>query len=201
MSSQKLLIATRNRGKAAEFKEILSGLPVEVIGPDALSAPVPECEEAGSSFYENAKSKAEHWCCHTGLACLADDSGLVVDALDGAPGIYSARFAGENATDQENIQRLLGLLEGIKSSQRSASFHCCLVLSRPGKRPLAFQGICQGLILTEPVGSGGFGYDPVFFYPPLGCSFAQLAPEEKNRVSHRARALQKLRGWLFKHKL
>jgi len=201
LSKTKLLIATTNRGKAAEFRKLLAGLPLEVLGPEALGSPPPECPEKGSSFCENAKIKAAHWSRYSGLATLADDSGLVVDALDGAPGIFSARFAGEQATDKENLEHLLDLLQGVEESARGASFICCLALCRPEGDLITFQGSCRGRILSKPQGRGGFGYDPVFYYPPLQRTFAQLSPEEKNVVSHRARALDKLRIWLQDHRL
>jgi XTP/dITP diphosphohydrolase len=201
LNRSRLVIATRNHGKIAEIKEFLSGLPVEVIGLEDLAIKVPECEEKGSSFEENSRSKAEYWCCHTGLATLADDSGLCVDALDGAPGIYSARFSGSGADDRKNIERLLTLLEGVREAKRGASFQCSLTLCCPGKPLVTFQGSCRGLILKEPSGTSGFGYDPVFYYPPLERSFAQLTPWEKNKVSHRAMAFQKLRAWLVENPL
>jgi XTP/dITP diphosphohydrolase len=201
LNRPRLLIATRNLGKIAEIREFLSGLPVKVIGLEDLAIKVPECEEKGSSFEENSRGKAEYWCCYTGLATLADDSGLCVDTLDGAPGIYSARFAGSGADDRKNIERLLALLEGVGEGRRGASFQCSLALCCPEKPTITFRGLCRGLILKEPLGESGFGYDPVFYYPPFGRSFAQLTPEEKNKVSHRAMAFQKLRAWLVENPL
>ena len=201
MSEQKLLIATTNPGKVAEFRKLLAGLPIRVIGPEDLTQAVPDCIEKGGSFCENARIKARHWFNHSGLASLADDSGLAVEALDGAPGIYSARFAGDGATDKDNLERLLERLHGVDQSKRGASFICCLALCRTNGSPVMFQGRCDGVILDHPRGRGGFGYDPVFYYPPLGKTFAQLDPEGKNRVSHRGRALQNLREWLSRNEL
>lgn len=201
MSEQKLLIATTNPGKVAEFRKLLAGLPIRVIGPEDLTQAVPDCIEKGGSFCENARIKARHWFNHSGLASLADDSGLAVEALDGAPGIYSARFAGDGATDKDNLERLLERLHGVDHSERGASFICCLALCRTNGSLVMFQGRCDGVILDHPRGRGGFGYDPVFYYPPLGKTFAQLDTEGKNRVSHRGRALQNLREWLSRNEL
>ena len=201
MSEQKLLIATTNPGKVAEFRKLLAGLPIRVIGPEDLTQAVPDCIEKGSSFCENAGIKALHWFNHSGLASLADDSGLAVEALDGAPGIYSARFAGDGATDKDNLEHLLERLHGVDHSERGASFICCLALCRTNGSLVMFQGRCDGVILDHPRGRGGFGYDPVFYYPPLGKTFAQLDTEGKNRVSHRGRALQSLREWLHRNEL
>ena len=197
MSKAKLLIASGNPGKIGEIKKLLEGLAMQAIGPDQLSEPVPVCVEHGSSFCENARAKAAHWHRYTGLAALADDSGLEVEALDGAPGIRSARFAGEKAGDRENIDLLLNKLAGLEEDKRRARFVCCLALCTPDGVIKTFTGRCSGRILAEPVGKGGFGYDPVFFYPPLKCSFAQIRAAEKNRVSHRAHALEKLRRHLM----
>ncbi len=201
MSEQKLLIATTNPGKITEFRKLLAGLPIRVIGPEDLTQAVPDCIEKGGSFCENARIKARHWFNHSGLASLADDSGLAVEALDGAPGIYSARFAGDGATDKDNLERLLERIHGVDHSERGASFICCLALCRTNGSLVMFQGRCDGVILDHPRGRGGFGYDPVFYYPPLGKTFAQLDPEGKNRVSHRGRALQSLREWLSRNEL
>ena len=201
MSEQKLLIATTNPGKVAEFRKLLAGLPIRVIGPEDLTQAVPDCIEKGGSFCENARIKALHWFNHSGLASLADDSGLAVEALDGAPGIYSARFAGDGATDKDNLERLLERLHGVDHSERGASFICCLALCRTNGSLVMFQGRCDGVILDHPRGRGGFGYDPVFYYPPLGKTFAQLDTEGKNRVSHRGRALQSLCEWLSGNEL
>ena len=201
MSEQKLLIATTNPGKVAEIRKLLASLPIRVIGPEDLTQAVPDCIEQGSSFCENARIKARHWFNHSALASLADDSGLAVEALDGAPGIYSARFAGDGATDRDNLEHLLERLRGVDQSKRGASFICCLALCRTNGSLVMFRGRCDGLILDHPRGRRGFGYDPVFYYPPLGKTFAQLDPEEKNRVSHRGRALQNLRKWLSRNEL
>ncbi len=199
MRTPELLVATTNRGKAREFAWFLRGLPLRVLDPQELEQAVPPVEEDGDSFIENAALKAEHWRDHTGRICLADDSGLAVEALDGAPGIWSARFAGPGAGDRRNLELLLERLREVPDERRGAAFHCALALARPGASTITFQGSCRGLILREPRGAGGFGYDPVFWYPPLGKSFAELSPEEKHAVSHRARAFAELHQWLEQH--
>jgi len=198
VSEPKLLVASGNRGKVREIRIRLRSLGFQVIGPDELPEPVPVCAEQGTSFCENARAKAAHWHRFSGLATLADDSGLEVEALDGAPGIRSARFAGENATDGDNIDLLLKKLAGLEEDKRGARFVCCLALCTGEGSIKTFTGSCSGRILTGPAGEGGFGYDPVFFYPPLNRSFAQVSTAEKNRVSHRARALEKLCLYLSK---
>jgi XTP/dITP diphosphohydrolase len=195
----KLLIATNNRGKLSEIKRILEGLSIRVVSPDDLGKAAPEFPENGTTFRENAVEKARAWSRFSGMACLADDSGLCVEALDGAPGVYSARFSGEGANDHRNNEKLLRRLEDIPDSGRQARFVCCIALQLPGKTEITFEGEVQGTILREPRGSNGFGYDPLFFYSPLGLTFAELEREVKNRVSHRAQALGKMRKWIEEH--
>ncbi|MEA3405848.1 MAG: RdgB/HAM1 family non-canonical purine NTP pyrophosphatase, partial [Pseudomonadota bacterium] len=153
-----------------------------------------EAEETGLSFIENAILKARYACAKTGLSAIADDSGIEVSALQGQPGIYSSRYAGENATDQDNIQKLLKELEGVPKSKRQASFYCAMVFCRheSDPTPLVALGQWHGEILHEPVGAGGFGYDPVFFVPDQGVSSAELTKQQKNKISHRAQALHSL---------
>ncbi len=159
---------------------------------------LPEIVEDGGSFLENALKKARAVAEFTGEIALADDSGLEVDALDGAPGIYSSRYAGDGAGDAENNRKLLTDLRGISPAERAAAFRCVLVLYRPDGRYEAFEGRWAGRIAEEPAGKGGFGYDPVFFLPDRGVTVAELAPGVKNRISHRAQAFAKLRVWLQK---
>lgn len=179
---------------------MLAELDAEVLS--LLDFPdVPEIREDGQSYLENALQKARTVADFTGEIALADDSGLEVDALDGAPGIYSARFAGPDANDAQNIQKLLEALKSVPPEKRGASFHCVLVFSRPDGDYEAFTGRWQGRIHNFPLGEGGFGYDPVFFLPDQGVTVAQLPPEEKNRLSHRAQAFAKLKEWLQTEKL
>lgn len=159
---------------------------------------LPEIVEDGSTFRENALKKARTIAELTGEICLADDSGLEVQALDGAPGIYSSRYAGYGAGDAENIQKLLEDLKGVPLAERAAAFRCVLVLCRPDGRCHSFDGRWAGRITEEPAGQGGFGYDPVFFLPERGVTVAELPSDIKNRISHRAEAFAKLHAWLQK---
>jgi XTP/dITP diphosphohydrolase len=185
-----LIIATRNQGKAAEITELLSGYPITIKNLSDFG-PIPEVEEDGESFDENAYKKASFTARILGYPALADDSGLVVDALDGAPGIYSARFAGPQATDAERCQKLLQQMDG--KSNRKAAFECVLSIAVPTGPALTYEGRCEGIIAEHPAGENGFGYDPVFYYPPLQKTFAQLTRQEKSRVSHRGKALAEIR--------
>jgi XTP/dITP diphosphohydrolase len=186
-----VVLASGNEGKLREFNRILAPLAMDVKPQSSFE--VPEVPEDGLSFVENAIIKARAASKHTGLAALADDSGLEVDYLDGAPGIYSARFAG-GAGDKANNIKLLAELEGVPAEQRSARFQCVLVYMRHWQdpTPLICQGSWEGTILLQPRGDNGFGYDPLFYLPEYGCSSAELDSAEKNRVSHRASASQKL---------
>lgn len=189
---QKLVLASGNRGKLKEFADLLQnrGFAVHAQSEFGLDS----ADETGLTFVENALIKARHVCQHTGLPALADDSGIEVDALNGAPGIYSARFAGPNASDTDNNTKLLQELASVPDEFRTARYHCVLVLIRHANdpTPLICQGAWEGRLLREPVGDGGFGYDPLFFVPTHRCSAAQLDKAEKNRISHRAIALQTL---------
>ncbi len=190
---QRIVLATGNPGKVRELGQLLEELGVEIL-PQAEFA-VPDIEETGLSFVENALLKARNAALHTGLPAIADDSGLEVDALQGAPGIYSSRYAGPEATDQDNIRKLLHSLQDIPEQQRTAHFRCLLVYMRHAADPcpVICQGSWEGYILSEPRGENGFGYDPVFYIPTLECSSAQLEPEVKNRISHRGKALLQLK--------
>lgn len=198
-----LVIATRNKGKTAEIRDLLKGFPVDIKNLDDFG-PLPPLKEDGNTFDENAYQKASFAAKILGLPALADDSGLLVEALDGAPGIHSARYAGENATDE---QRYLKLLEEMKGkSNRNAAFECVISIAVPTGPALTYVARCQGLITERPAGSNGFGYDPIFFYPPLNKTFAQLTREEKSRVSHRGKAFAELKNefdkvliWIRQH--
>lgn len=187
-----VVLASSNAGKLREFKQLLGGLQIEVLPQSHFKVVDPE--ETGLSFVENALLKARNAAQHTNLPALADDSGLEVDALRGAPGIYSARYAGVGAGDAENLKKLLDQMRDISPPHRSARFQCVLVYLRHtlDPTPLICQGIWEGSILTEPRGSNGFGYDPVFYVPSLSCSAAELGPQMKNSLSHRGQALRDL---------
>jgi len=189
---EKIVLASNNTGKAREITEILSAYQIEVVPQSEFG--VPEIPETGLTFVENALLKARNACQHTGLPALADDSGIEIDALKGAPGIYSARFAGENASDEANLQKVLTELKDVPEAQRSARFQCLIVLLQHEKdpTPLICQGTWKGQILKEPQGENGFGYDPVFYVPEHQCSSAQLTAEQKNALSHRGKALKVL---------
>lgn len=187
-----IVLASGNAGKVKEIAQLLHNLHVEVLPQSQFS--VPEVEETGLTFVENAILKARNAAKQTGLPALADDSGLEVDALKGAPGIYSARFAGADATDTDNNAKLLELLADVPEQQRTARFQCLLVHMRHelDPTPLICQGTWEGRILYEAKGENGFGYDPLFWVPSEGCASAELAADRKNSLSHRGQALRKL---------
>ncbi|OJF16352.1 MAG: non-canonical purine NTP pyrophosphatase [Bacillaceae bacterium G1] len=186
-----VIIATRNPGKLKEFQAFFGQFGWKVQGLNDFPD-VPEIVEDGRTFEENARKKAEALFDWTKRPVLADDSGLEVDALDGRPGVYSARYAGEGATDGQNIAKLLAELQGVPAGRRQARFRCVLVFILDEGRQLVAEGTCEGIILEKPRGDGGFGYDPVFFVPALGKTMAELSAEEKNRISHRGAALRQL---------
>lgn len=194
-----IVLASRNRRKAGELSDLLAGLPVVIRTMDEFPH-VAEVEEDGLTFRENAVKKAVHAASVTGLPALADDSGLEVDALGGAPGVRSARYAGETADDEANNAKLLAAMRGLPPGERSARFRCVIALARPDRTTETAEGSCEGIIGEAPRGAGGFGYDPLFFYPPLDRTFAELKPAAKNRVSHRGVALKAavaiIRRWL-----
>ncbi|EGH00055.1 Nucleoside 5-triphosphatase RdgB (dHAPTP2C dITP2C XTP-specific) [gamma proteobacterium IMCC2047] len=189
---QKIVLASSNQGKLREIQQVLAHLDMQLVPQSEFN--VSDADETGLSFVENAIIKARHAARTSGLPALADDSGLEVDALQGKPGIYSARFAGEKATDGDNIQKLLSELEGVDSPQRSARFRCVLVYMRHADdpSPIIAEGSWEGFILDEQRGQNGFGYDPVFYIPEHQRAAAELEPEVKNQHSHRARALAQL---------
>ncbi|MBS97983.1 MAG: non-canonical purine NTP pyrophosphatase, RdgB/HAM1 family [Oceanospirillaceae bacterium] len=189
---ERIVLASGNRGKLKELNDILAPLNVAVVPQGDFA--VRDAEETGLSFVENAIIKARHACQVTGLPALADDSGLEVDALRGAPGIYSARYAGEGASDEENNRKLLTALEGLAPEQRTARFQCVLVFMRHAEdpTPLVCQGSWEGQILEAPRGEHGFGYDPLFLAPEAGCASAELDAEQKRALSHRGKAVEQL---------
>ena len=186
-----LVIATRNNGKKSEIKGLLESFPVQVKNLNDFG-PIPGVEENGETFETNAYIKASFTAKLLGLPALADDSGLVVEALNGAPGVYSARYAGENATDKERCLKLLGEMEGKKD--RRAAFECVISIAVPTGAALTYEARCDVLIADQAVGENGFGYDPVFYYPSFKKTFAELEGEEKNKVSHRGRAFKEIRS-------
>jgi XTP/dITP diphosphohydrolase len=188
----RLVLASGNAGKVTELQALLSDWHCQVMPQSDFATP--SVEETGDSFVENALLKAHAAAHHCGLPAIADDSGLEVDALDGAPGIYSARYAGSEASDADNNQKLLQQLQGVALERRSARFRCALVYLRHWQdpNPVICQAHWEGLILEQCAGDGGFGYDPLFFVPQAGCTSAQLSRESKNHLSHRGQALRML---------
>lgn len=185
-----IVLATTNQNKVLEFQEMVKDLPVEIRSVADFGT-IPECIEDGETFDDNAYKKALHTAKILGLPAIADDSGLEVEALGGDPGVYSARYAGESATDSENCEKLLREMKG--KSNRKAAFQCVLSIAVPSGPALTYEGRCEGTILEEKQGESGFGYDPLFYYEPYGKSFAECGMEEKNKVSHRGLALATLR--------
>jgi len=190
--TMKVVLASGNKGKLAEFQQLLSEINFDVVPQSDFQ--IPEAIENGLSFVENALIKARHASRLTGLPAIADDSGLEVDVLNGAPGIYSSRFSGENATDDKNNLRLLSLLQDTPQAERTARFQCLLVYLRHPEdpTPLICQGTWEGYIAFSAEGTNGFGYDPLFYLPELGCTSAQLDKAQKNTISHRGKAMAEL---------
>jgi XTP/dITP diphosphohydrolase len=196
---RRLIVATANPGKLREFRALLAGLPFDLASLADLNLPSPD--ETGSSFQANALLKARHAAASSGCAAVADDSGLEVDALGGAPGIYSARYAGAQADDRANNDKLLLALKGIAPERRQARYRCALVFveGTQDAAPLVAEAAWEGFIVDEPRGSGGFGYDPYFWLPDLAKTAAELDPAQKNAISHRAKAMRALREQLMAH--
>jgi XTP/dITP diphosphohydrolase len=198
-----LVIATRNKGKIAEIKNLLRDFPVALKDLGDFG-PIPSVEEDGDTFDENAYKKAAFTAKILGVPAMADDSGLIVDALNGAPGVHSARYGGNDATDKDRYTKLLNEMEGEKN--RGAGFECVVSIAVPTGPALTYEGRCEGIITDFAMGENGFGYDPVFYYPPLVKTFAQLSMTEKNQVSHRGKVLHEIREefdkilkWISRH--
>jgi XTP/dITP diphosphohydrolase len=203
MSRISVVIATRNKGKVEEIRGLLHGYDVEIKTLDDFD-PIPEVIESGNTFEENARLKASFTAKTLELPAIADDSGLVVDVLNGAPGVYSARYAGDKATDEQNNLKLLKALKGIKT--RNGRFEAAVAIALPEGEAITYTGKVEGVILEAPDGNMGFGYDPLFYYPPFSKTFARMTNEEKNKISHRGMAFKKLTGefdsimtWIKKH--
>lgn len=188
---KEVIIATKNKGKAKEFEALFSAKGVKV--QTLLDFPeAPDVEETGTTFRENAKLKAEEICRQLNTMVIADDSGLCIDALNGEPGVYSARYAGNEKDDEANMTKVLEKMKGVPLPERTAHFHCTLAVAIPGQDTIVVEGRCTGMITEEKQGDKGFGYDPIFYVPALQKTMAQLEKEEKNKISHRADALKKL---------
>lgn len=196
----KVVLASQNQHKLAEIQAIVAKYGIELVLQSELGLHI-DVEETGSSFEENSLLKAKAVAEATGLPAIADDSGLCVDVLGGAPGIYSARYgAPDCVTDRDRLNHLLQNMRGVRSEERTARFVCVITLLRPDGSSLVARGTCEGLITFEPRGEDGFGYDPVFYVPSMGCTFAQMGAEYKNRISHRANALRRLEAMLEEEK-
>ena len=191
-SVRRIVIATGNQGKLAEIRQILHGDDVDIVPLSEFD--FEPADETGDTFLENALLKARKAASETGLVAIADDSGLMVDAIGGAPGVYSARYAGDNASDEQNVTKLLSKLKGVNGENRSAAFHCVAVVVFPGEErpPLVAEGEWHGRIAIAASGEGGFGYDPVFFDPDLGKCAAEMTAGEKNARSHRGQAFRQI---------
>ncbi|MDQ0244658.1 XTP/dITP diphosphohydrolase [Bacillus fengqiuensis] len=189
--SNEVIIATKNQGKAKEFESLFSskGVAVKTLldFPEAI-----DVEETGKTFRENAVLKAEEISRQFNKIVIADDSGLCIDVLNGKPGVYSARYAGSEKSDEANMEKVLEKMKGIPLPERTAHFHCALAVAVPGQETIVVEGACEGLITEEKKGGNGFGYDPIFYVPSLQRTMAQLEKEEKNKISHRANALKRL---------
>ena len=192
-----LLVATGNPGKMREVSHILKGLPFQVLSLQDFGMSM-TVEETGATFAENAVLKASAYCASAGMLTMADDSGLVVDALDGRPGVLSARYGGEGLTDPQRVELLLRELEGVPWEKRTARFRCVIALTWPGGQVETVEGVVEGVIQYEPEGCNGFGYDPIFHLPERGCTTAQLSTSDKNCISHRGQAVRKAANFLMK---
>jgi len=186
---QIIVLATRNKGKTREIRELLKDFPIDIKNLDDFG-PIPEVIEDGETFDDNAYKKASFTAKILGHPAMADDSGLCVEALDGAPGVYSARYAGDNASDEDNVKKMLDDLKGKEN--RDAAFKCVISIAVPTGAALTYEGECNGVLTKEPAGDNGFGYDPLFFYPDFNKTFAQLSIQEKGQVSHRGKALKEI---------
>lgn len=192
IKSSQIVLASGNAGKLREFAQLLEGLNLEILPQSEFD--VPEIEETGHTFADNALLKARNAAHHTGLPAIADDSGIAVDVLEGRPGIYSARFAGIGASDEENLEKLISMVKPFPDEERTARFICSMVYIRHEEDhiPVIVEGVWEGQLLTDPKGQNGFGYDPIFYVSSQQCTSAELPPEIKNKLSHRGQALRKL---------
>lgn len=198
---KEIVIATKNKGKALEFKAFFADYGIEAFSLHDFTEEMPDVEETGTTFEENAALKAEAIAKLLNKTVLADDSGLIIDALDGRPGIYSARYSGVDANDAKNVQKVLHELEGVAYNKRTARFISVLAIATPGKETIFKEGYCEGKIALKPVGENGFGYDPIFVPEGYEVTMAQLTATEKNQISHRKHAIAQLDDWIQQKKL
>ncbi|MFB1052189.1 XTP/dITP diphosphatase [Paraliobacillus sp. JSM ZJ581] len=193
---KKWLIATKNKGKVQDFRHLFQKYDIEIISLLDLDEPVEDVEETGTTFEENAILKAEAISELLNMPVLADDSGLEIDSLDGRPGVYSARYAGEDKDDTKNLHKVINEMEDVPDEKRTARFVCVLAVARPGEETITKRGTCEGKITHEPIGTNGFGYDPIFQPEDMEKTMAELSSAEKNAISHRGNALKKLETWV-----
>lgn len=193
---KELIVATKNEGKVREFRQMFSKYNISVKSLLDFEEEMEDIEETGTTFSENATIKAEAVSKQFQLPVVADDSGLVIDALDGAPGVYSARYAGEEKNDEKNLQKVLTKLEGVPMEEKTARFVCAVAVARPGKETFVKKGYCEGFIADEPSGTNGFGYDPIFIPEGSERTMAEHSSEEKNAISHRHHAIKQIEEWL-----
>lgn len=192
MLTETIVLATHNAGKIREFRSVLEPLGFQVVSVHDLMPQIEEPAETGATFLENARIKANYYMKATGKPCLADDSGIIADALDGRPGVYSARYAGPACDDEANNRKLIADLAAVLPEQRTVHYDCVLVLCWPDGREISAEGVCCGLLRDFYAGHNGFGYDPLFFIPQKGKTMAEMSLEEKNEISHRGKALRQL---------
>ena len=197
LNKGKILLATRNKAKVKEYSRLLRGIPYEIFSLEEIGI-AQDVEESGQTFEENALIKAKTYAKQSGILAIADDSGLEVDALDGAPGVRSARYASEGATDNERIDYLLKKMRDIPAERRTARFRCVIAVATPDGKVKLCEGKCDGIMTFEPKGENGFGYDPIFYLPNRKVTMAELSMEEKNKISHRGKALSKAKDLLIK---
>lgn len=198
-SSKKILVATNNKNKIKEIAKILEGTKIEPVSLAELEERPPDVVEDGATFEENAEKKAREMANMFNMLTMADDSGICVDALDGGPGVLSARYGPEGLDDRSRYLHLLEEIKGVPDHNRQARFVCVICLAEPNGQALFFRGECEGIITREPQGEGGFGYDPIFYHEPSKKTFGQMSQEEKNKVSHRAEALKKLKEFFLRN--
>ncbi len=193
---EELIIATKNKGKMKDFKGLFDPLGIEVSSLLDLSKPVDDIEETGTTFEENAAIKAEAICEKFGTPVIADDSGIEIDALNGAPGVYSARYAGEDKDDKANLEKVLTEMQNVSQAERTGRFVCVLAIAQPGQKTIFKRGECEGTIGFQAIGKNGFGYDPIFYPTGSAKTMAEMTPQEKNQISHRKKALDKIENWV-----
>ncbi|MGP4041678.1 XTP/dITP diphosphatase [Gracilibacillus sp. D59] len=193
---EELIIATKNIGKMKDFKGLFEPLGIEVSSLLDLSEPIDDIEETGATFEENAAIKAEAICEKFNIPVIADDSGIEIDALNGAPGVYSARYAGEEKDDKANLEKVLTEIQDVPQLKRTGRFVCVLAIAQPGQQTIFKRGECEGTIGYEAIGKNGFGYDPIFYPTGSAKTMAEMTPEEKNQISHRKKALDKIENWV-----